>query len=249
MVIDRFRYEDRDAIDALYRRVFGPDAAEASRLRWDRQYRLNPQNPTAGPLIWIAREGPSIIGQYATMPVALSVKGQDVTGSWGMDVMVAPERQRQGLGEGLFRTWDRHVGASLGLGLSPSSHRLFQKLRWPEVGPLPCMVKPLTRRALRRPNWPQPINRLVSAVTLPIVKLVARPKPMSAEVRLIQRFDDSFTALWDTLAPKFDLAVRRDAAYLNWKYVDVPHVRYSLAALRRDDRNVGYAVYRHLREP
>src|SRR5678816_4742877 len=82
MVIDRFRYEDRDAIDALYRRVFGPDAAEASRLRQDWQYRLNPQNPRTGPLIWIAREGPSIIGQYATMPVALSVKGQDVVGSW-----------------------------------------------------------------------------------------------------------------------------------------------------------------------
>ena len=73
MVIDRFRYEDREAIDALYRRVFGPDAAEASRLRWDWQYRLNPQSTGSDPLIWIAREGPSIIGQYATMPVALSV--------------------------------------------------------------------------------------------------------------------------------------------------------------------------------
>ena len=73
-------------------------------------------------------------------------------GSWGMDVMVAPERQRQGLGEVLFRTWDRNVGASLGLGLSESSYRLFQKLRWPDVGPVPCLVKPLTRRALRRPD-------------------------------------------------------------------------------------------------
>ena len=57
--------------------VFGPDAAEASRLRWDWQYRLNPQNPGTDPLIWIAREGPSIIGQYATMPVRLVVKGRD----------------------------------------------------------------------------------------------------------------------------------------------------------------------------
>jgi GNAT superfamily N-acetyltransferase len=249
MVIDRFRYEDRDAIDALYRRVFGPDAAEASRLRWDWQYRHNPQNPGSKPLIWVAREGPSIIGQYATMPVALAIKGQDVVGAWGMDVMVAPERQRQGLGEVLFRTWDRNVGAALGLGLSDSSHRLFQKLRWPEVGPLPCLVKPMSRRALRRPSWPMIVNRLVSAVTLPIVLIVARSRPLGAEVRLIQRFDDSFTALWESVAPKFDFAVRRDAAYLNWKYVSAPHVRYSIAALRRDDRNVGYAVYRHLHEP
>ena len=247
--ITRYQPDDRKAVDSLYRRVFGNDAAEASRLRWDWQYRRNPNNPGQEPEIWIAREGPAIVGQYATMPVQLSIRGREVRGSWGMDVMVAPERQRQGLGEVLFRTWDRNVGASLGLGLSDSSYRLFQKMRWPDVGPVPCLVKPLTRRALRRPNWPQPINRLVSAITLPIVKIVARTRPLSAEVRLIQRFDDSFTTLWEELAPKFDLAVRRDAAYLNWKYAGAPHVRYSLAALRRDDRNVGYAVYRHLYEP
>ena len=247
--INRYKPDDRRAVDALYRRVFGNDAAEASRHRWDWQYRRNPNNPGHEPEIWIAREGPALVGQYATMPVKLSLKGAEVRGSWGMDVMVAPERQRQGLGEVLFRTWDRNVDASLGLGLSESSYRLFQKLNWPDVGPVPCLVKPLTRRAFRRPNWPVPINRLVSALTLPIVLIVARTRPLRAEVRLIQRFDDSITALWDELAPKFDLAVRRDAAYLNWKYVSAPHVRYSIAVLRRDNRNIGYAVYRHLHEP
>lgn len=247
--IERYRRDDKRAVDALYRRVFGHDAAESSRLRWDWQYRNNPNNPDHEPEIWIAREGPAIVGQYATMPVRLSLGGTEVQGSWGMDVMVAPERQRQGLGEVLFRMWDRNVGAALGLGLSDSSYRLFQKLRWPDVGPVPCFVKPLTRRALRRPNWPVGVNRLVSALTLPVIKVVARSRPLAAEVRMIQRFDDSFTELWTELAPKFNLAVRRDAAYLNWKYVNAPHVRYSIAALRRDNRNVGYAVYRHFTEP
>jgi GNAT superfamily N-acetyltransferase len=247
--IDRYRPDDKRSVEGLYRRVFGHDAAEASRLRWDWQYRRNPNNPQHEPEIWIAREGRAIVGQYATMPVKLSLAGREVQGSWGMDVMVAPERQRQGLGEVLFRTWDRNVGASLGLGLSDSSYSLFQKLRWPDVGPVPCLVKPLTRRALRRPNWPVPINRLVSALTLPVVLIVARTRPLRAEVRLIQRFDDSFTELWEQVAPKFPFAIRRDAAYLNWKYVSAPHVRYSVAALRRDDRNVGYAVYRHAYEP
>ena len=210
--IDRYRAEDRRVVDALYRRVFGHDAAEASRLRWDWQYLRNPNNPRGEPEIWIAREGPAIVGQYATMPVQVTVTGQQVRGSWGMDVMVAPERQRQGLGEILFRTWDRNVGASLGLGLSESSYRLFNKLRWPDVGPLPCLVKPLTRRAFRIPTWPVSVNRIVSAVTLPIVKIVARTRPLGAEVRLIQRFDDSFTQLWDSLANKFDFAVMKNRA-------------------------------------
>lgn len=247
--IDKYRPDDKRAVEGLYRRVFGHDAAESSRLRWEWQYRRNPNNPGHEPEIWIAREGTTLVGQYATMPVRLSLKGREVQASWGMDVMVAPERQRQGLGEILFRTWDRNVGASLGLGLSDSSYKLFQKLKWPDVGPVPCLVKPLTRRAFRRPNWPVGINRLVSAITLPIVMIVSRARPVRAEVRLIQRFDDTFTTLWETLAPKFDLAVRRDAAYLNWKFVSAPHVRYSIAVVRRDERNIGYAVYRHLHEP
>ena len=247
--VERYRQEDRRAVDALYRRVFGIDAAEASRLRWQWQYGRNPNNPGQEPEIWIAREGTTIVGQYATMPVRLKVRDAEVQGSWGMDVMVAPERQRRGLGEVLFRTWDRNVGASLGLGLSEASYRRFQKLRWPDVGPVACFVKPLTRRALRRPEWPVLLNRIVSALTLPIVRIIARNRPLRAEVRLLQRFDDSFTELWESIASKFDFAVRRDAAYLNWKFANAPHVRYSIAALRRNDRNVGYAVYRHLQEP
>lgn len=247
--IVRYTPEDRRAVDALYRRVFGHDSADASRLRWDWQYRLNPNNPGGAPVIWIAREGPTLVGQYATMPVRLQVHGRELDASWGMDVMVAPERQRQGIGEVLFRTWDRNVGASLGLGLSESSHRLFRKLRWPEPGPIPCLVKPLTRRALKRPGWPDSLNAVVSAVTLPLVRVVARSRPLRAEMAAIRRFPPELTALWERLAPQFEFAVRRDAAYLNWKYVDAPHVRYCVAALRRGGAVDGYVVYRHVQEP
>jgi len=247
--IDRYRPDDRRAVDALYRRVFGADAADANRLRWDWQYRRNPNNPSENPEIWLAREGPTVIGQYATMPVRLIVRGEEIYASWGMDVMVAPERQRQGLGEVLFRTWDQHVGASLGLGLSESSYRLFKKLRWPDVGPLPCLVKPLTRRAIRRTSWPMPLNRFVSALTLPLVKVISRTRPLRAQIQVVRRFDARFTDLWDRLGSKFDLAVRRDAPYLNWKFVEPPHVRYLIVALKENEDLRGYAVYRHLQEP
>ncbi len=247
--IERYRPEDRRQVEQLYRRVFGLDAAEANRLRWDWQYRRNPHVPPDGPLIWLAREGTSVVGQYATMPVKVAVNGQEIQGAWGMDVMVAPERQRQGLGDVLFRTWDRNVGASLGLGLSEASYRLFQKMQWPDVGPVPCFVKPLSRRALRRPTWPVGLNRLVSYLTLPWVKLVSRPRPLQGEVRVIREFDAGFTRLWDRIRDKFSFCVRRDAAYLTWKYIQAPHVRYTIAALERGGEVAGYAVYRHAQEP
>ncbi len=245
--IVRYRDGDRRAIDLLYRRVIGHDAANAGELRWQWQYLQNPNNPPGGPEIWLAREGPSLVGQCATMPVRLALKGVEIAGSWGMDVCVAPERQHQGIGEALLRAWDQRAGASLGLGLSPASQGLFRKLRWPDVGPVPRLVKPLTRRALGNPDWPAPVNRLVSTASWPVVRLTGRTRPLGAQVEPIRHFDGRFTALWTAVAPAFGLAVRRDAAYLNWKYVEPPHVRYSIVALKRDETVCGYVVYRHAR--
>ena len=172
-----------------------------------------------------------------------------MTGSWGMDVMVAPERQRRGLGEVLFRTWDRNVGASLGLGLSDASYRLFQKLNWPDVGPVPCLVKPLSRRAFRHPRWPVAINRLVSALTWPLVLIVSRTRPLRAEVRVIQRFDDSFTELWERLEAEVRRrgAPRRRLPELEVRDRAARPLHDRRARARRADG--GYAVYRHVHEP
>lgn len=247
--IGRFRPDDRRGVETLYRRTHGADAAEASRLRWDWQHRRNPSNPTGEPGIWVAREGPTVIGQYSTLPVRVSIKGIEVQGAWGSDASVAPERERQGLGEALVRAWDRNNGAALALGVSSQSRHLLDRLHWPHAHVVPCLVKPLTRRAVRLTNWPPALNRLMSALTLPVIHVVARSRPLRAECQPIRRFDLSFTALWERLAPKFDLSVRRDAAYLNWRYIEPPHVRYSVVALKRQGEVHGYAVYRHRHEP
>ena len=247
--IDRFRPEDRRGVELLHRRMQGADAADATRLRWDWQHRRNPYNPTGQPWIWVAREGPTIVGQYPTLPVRLSLKGLEVEGAWGADAMVAPERDRQGLDEALFRAWDRNTGAVLALGVSAEVRAMLDRLRWPDAHVVPCLVKPLTRRAVRLPHLPTPVNRLLSGITWPFVQVAARSRPLRAECEPVRRFDNAYTALWERLAPKFDLAVRRDAAYLNWRYVEPPHVRYSIAALKRQGDIHGYAVYRHRHEP
>jgi hypothetical protein len=247
--IDRFRPDDRRGVETLYRRMHGTDAAEAVRLRWDWQHRRNPYNSTGLPGIWVAREGPTVVGHYPTLPVRLSLKGMEIEGAWGTGALIAPERDRQGLDEALVRAWDRNSGAVLAFGASAESRVIIDRLHWPPSHVVPSLVKPLTRRALRFPHLPMPFNRVISALVYPVVQFVARSRPLRAECEPIRRFDNSFTALWERLAPKFDLAVRRDSPYLNWRYVEPPHVRYSIVALKRQGEVHGYAVYRHRHEP
>lgn len=246
--IDRFRADDRRGVEQLYRRTFGIEAADRVRLRWDWS-RRNPANGGNDAPYWIVREGPTVIAACPLMPVRVSIRGLDAEGAWTADPLVVAERQRQGLGEALLRNWDRHAGVALGVNLSDGTRFLLGKLHWPPPTHVPCLVKPLSRRALRRPHWPVAINRLVSAITLPFVRLVALPRPLREQVEMVRRFDRGLDTLWERVAPRLDLAVRRDAAYLNWKYIEPPHVRYSIAILRRDDEAHGYAVYRHMREP
>jgi hypothetical protein len=246
--IDHYRPDDRRGVEQLYRRTFGTQAADAVRLRWD-WARRNPSNPQATPPYLIVREGPTVIAASPLMPVRVSIRGLDAAGAWCGDPLVVAERQRQGLGEALLRAWDRQSGVALGANQSEGTRFLLEKIRWPSAITLPCLVKPLSRRALRRPTWPMPLNRLVSLLTLPLVMVVARARPLREQVEVVRRFDRDIDRLWERVSPRLDLAVRRDAAYLNWKFIEPPHVRYSVAVLRRDDEPHGYAVYRHLREP
>jgi Acetyltransferase (GNAT) domain len=246
--IDRYRPEDRRGVEQLYRRTFGTQAADALRLRWD-WARRNPTNSGSEPAYYIVREGPTVVAACPLMPVRVSIRGLDTDGSWSADPLVVAERQRQGLGEALLRAWDRQSSVALGANLSEGTRFLLEKMHWPKPVTVPCLVKPLSRRAVRRPSWPMPVNRLVSAITLPVVLVVARARPLREQVEVVRRFDRGLDRLWEHIAPRLDLAVRRDAAYLNWKFIEPPHIRYSVAVLKRNDEPHGYAVYRHLREP
>jgi len=244
--IDRYRPADRPALDGLYRSVLGDEKADELARRWDWLYLENPNVLDGAPLIWLARKDEAIVGQYATMPVRLQVNGTEIDAAWGTDVMVAPDGQRQGLGNRLFDTWDRNVGAAIGLGLTDASAALFRKLQWPDLGRVPRFAKPLSAAA---PDIDGNTPGSLVAAKRAVHRAIAMVRPVGGDVRLVTEIDESFTRLWERVASRFDFAVRRDAAYLDWKYVRVPHLRYSIAALRRDGETTGYAIYRHTVEP
>lgn len=249
--IERFTPDDRKGIEQLHRRTLGNEAAERLRLHWD-WARRNPANGVEPPY-WVVREGPTLIAASPLTPVRVNITvngtSNEVAGTWSSDPLVVAERQRQGLGGSLLRAWDRGTGVALGAALSTATRGKLDELRWPRPQPLPCLVKPISRRALRIPTWPVAINRLVSAIALPLVRVVSRTQPLREEVQVVRRFDASADRLWEKLSGRFALSVRRDSKYLNWKYAEPPHVRYAIALLRRGEEVEGYVVYRHLREP
>jgi hypothetical protein len=69
------------------------------------------------------------------------------------------------------------------------------------------------------------------------------------DVSLVDRFGCEADELWASVSPHFHAAVHRSSAYLNWKYVQQPHMHYQILVALRNGRMCGYVVLRRTRRP
>ncbi len=238
-----------EEIFRLYGEVFGQGMTERSRARWRWQYLDNPMTPPEGPSIWVATEGETVLGQYASMPVRLHWGGREVDSSWGMDVFLRPEARGKGIGARLFTAWADSVSVALGLGLTDSSYGLFKKLRYEDVGPIPFFQKVLDAKALAARRAGAALGGALGPVAGAAFELVhpecEHPEAASVAVARSHGFTPEYDGLWERARSSYAMCVRRDRSYLDWKYRRVPHRSYAVHEARRGGGLTGYAVSRH----
>jgi len=246
VTVQRHRPEDREPLLERYAEVFGEGLAQSSRERWKWQYEANPAS-LDGPEIWVAREGPEILGQYASMPVILWWGDREVRSSWGMDVFVTAAARGKGVGAKLFTAWADHVEVALGLGLTPSSYGLFKKLGYEDVGPVPFYRKILDGTAVAQRRLGPIAGRLAGPLITLAGYVLAPERPADSgdvTVESVETFGPEYDGLWEQARPSYAMCVRRDTAYLRWKYVDCPHRSYLIHEARRGGQLAGFAVSR-----
>lgn len=240
---------DADELFGLYRDVFGEALTEGSRRRWEWQYLENPATPDGRPEIWVARDDEGhLLGQYASMPVRLWWGSREVRSSWGMDVFVSARARGRGLGAELFTAWSDHVEVALGLGLTPSSYGLFKKLRYHDVGPVPFFRKVLDPRAVARRRLGPVLGAVAAPGLRAFLAITHRERSRSAAdvtVAPSSGFTGDYDGLWERARASYAMCVRRDRAYVEWKYGRCPHRAYDVLEARRGGRLDGFAVSRH----
>lgn len=220
---------DEEQILALFNRVFD---TERAMPHWRWKFTGNP----AGRQITLAvTDDGRIVGQFAGLPAAAIAPGGRFVLSQGIDHMVEPEMQKQGV----FGAMTRHFVETF---LPPAQDTVFFSYplahkhaidqRISSAAALVHPVRALRWDLARREPWRSDAGKWRTA---------------RDRVRRVQRFPAGVDRFWErTIAPGVGVAIVRDRRYLNWRYAECPDVPYALliAESRITGRTHGVAVLR-----
>lgn len=246
------RYSPQDAEEtvALVRKTWGEiEPADPTYHEWQ-----SARSPAGPAITTLAREEGTgrLIGQAVTVPIRVSLLGEPHVANLCLNVATAPEWR----GRGVFSALLNDVSAlseEEGLAFTfafpnQASHPSFiKRAAYTDIGSVPLLLRPLNpqRLAYKRTG-----NRLLAKIAS-LAGLAWRPPPVGPqedaphlEIAPIASFDDSFTAFWERLRGRFPVMVVRDAAYLNWRFLEVPLRRYVSFAARSDGEVRGFIVLR-----
>jgi hypothetical protein len=238
--------EEDEELFTLYAEAFGEAAAEASRRRWSWQYRENPAFANCGPVVWMARDEERPLGQMATMRVGLYWGGREIQGSWGTDYFVRSEARGRGLGALLLDEWNSHEDLTMAVGVTPFSYPVFSKAGFRFVGSVPFFQKILDPRKVAGRRLGRFLGRVAAPFLAAGLRLAlgSEPEaPSGLEIREVTEFGSDYDALWERVRGSYTMCVRRDAAYLSWKYARSPRP-YVVREARRGGELAGFVVTR-----
>lgn len=207
---------DREQVIALYNLCFDRPRETAE---WEWHYDRNPAGPST---TVVAEDGGRIVGYAAFIPSQYKVENQLLTGGLYADCMVHPdyrggppgERVSARLLETLYvqaREYDFVYGTpntrSLGLARRPTGAG--------EFGAIPLLARLINPLYLLGPVGGK-IRRASRRGT--ISKAIILP----ASVCKVDVADGRFDRLWETVRGHYRVIGVRDAAYVQWRFLDTP---------------------------
>ena len=237
---------DADELFHIYARIFGEEKTAARRASWAWQYERNPQSP-AGPHLYVARRDARPVGQMGTMPVSLWWGDREVRASWGIDYFVSPDAEGQGDSIALMKAWMNDVDVALALGLAKTTYLICKRLGFKDLGFVPFYQAVLDPAAIVRRRY----GKIAGAVARPLTAAMKLGRRRSSHVMTattvspVTAIASDYDALWERARTSYDVCVRRDAAYVRWRYLEAAHKPYRILEARQGNTLTGFAVTRH----
>lgn len=238
---------DEYALVKLFQRVF---QRPLSIEHW--QWKLKAQQAQPPPVenVWLAVHAGEPIFQYAGIPTRCVMNGQTVIGMVSVDTMTAPEFQRRGLltqvGGHAYAKW-RAAGIPFVLGL-PNERwgSRTNALGWVELFDFQWLVRPLSLEGpLARRLHFQPLEKLAVGSAVWNAYWDSRlGRTQDIRVRTVTQAGAEFDVLWEHTCKDTFISVTHDRAWVRWRYLDAPALKYTVLLAERETEPVGFLAWR-----
>ena len=224
------REGDETAILDLFARSFPHDPRSLGHFRW--KYR---EDPFGSERISLAFEdGARLIGHYAGYAVPFRAFGKDVLAHH--------------IGDTMTEVSVRHVGRGPTSILGRTALHFYDRFCENKVafnfGFNVANIQKFSLRFLRSDRV-EPVTYRVARPLPPITRTERWLRGYSLEI--VRETTAEWDELFERVAPAYRFCVRRNAAYVRWRYLQCPHVPYIVVAIRKWRHLVGWIVFR-LRE-
>jgi hypothetical protein len=183
-------------------------------------------NPAGASLIWLAEHQEKLVAHFAAVPYRLKVFDEEVRASHSIGALVEEKYQNRGL--------LKLVGDKLMEDLA--AHNIPYTWGFPN------------RRAHTFEKVALGYDDLINfdEWELPGERLKRKEPPLS--FRKITAFTPEFDRLWEECSPGYEIAVRRDSTYLQWRFLGRPDWWYFSYGVYDGSRLKGYVVLKLYRE-
>ena len=224
--------EDPAQLWNLYKCVYGSD--ETVRRRWNWEVEQSPLRSRRR--IIVARDGDRLVGQSVRLPVDVVVGKETLPAEFAVDSMVHPDYRGRGIIQDIYRLGFEAGILQLSKGTAPGMYRLLMKMGYHKIKPDTFMV------SLLRPFSWCCTKILKKNVCLPDLTRSVNHQRNDFGFRTI----DKFLLDWDLPQPPARVYCRKTPVFLNWRYIAIPHQKYTCCVRECDGRIMGWYVL-HLR--
>lgn len=233
---------DVDGVSALIRAMSNDGDGLRLRDKSPAYYRwMYLDNPAGPAVVWSARQDGEVVASFAVAPKRFVVDGREVLLGKTMDMFTHPDHQGRGL---MGRCTSEVFAAARERGIegwyvtpSVNSYPIFTG-RWGYDEPLRLVYR---ARVLGWADVLGAVSPVAGRIGGLLDRLPRRRREPGQRLERVQRFGPEADDLWQRVSPGFRVAAVRDAAYLNWRYLDNPD-DYTCLALRTGDALRGVVV-------
>lgn len=230
------------------------------------------------PLVWIAANGDEVAAWTSAFVVPLHAGGVPMIGAHSVDTFTLPRYRKRGFGHILQEENRKAHAVFLAIDPSPANRRNKYRIGGRPGKPLATYLKLLGsldgkilydsamdavegylgHRGKRffsrlRETGGEAGTRILFCAGFRLRQIMQGRNGHLAGKKVtlteVPEFGEEFDLLWKEVVPRYSFSVRRDSAYLNWKYSWHPHLSYRRFLASEGDRPVGALIYRFPMEP